>query len=295
VNMPKQAPPHKNGLGAPTISSPADSVPSQPSAAGDVELSSPPAAFVAGRLLQEECGILVLTGSGIETDPLGLRPFAIEPNISHALAALVACTGGALVTTNITDAALLSMPIEHRHVAFTAPHGTMCDQKDLTRGAKCRRRRPRCHRDLGLALLSGRGVFTEIPVTVGDDDPNLVETRKAAAAPHLTTLLIMGNSIIKSSNGRALNFLSEMCAVQRVVFVNPDSSRVPTRIKTELQLWGLPGDFDVQCVHQTATAFAEEVLSLHRLRERCEGWVAIEEVGRIISVHSHFCMVPIFQ
>ena len=34
---------------------------------------------------------------------------SIEPNIVHALGALVACRGGALVTTNMTDATLLAM------------------------------------------------------------------------------------------------------------------------------------------------------------------------------------------
>ena len=119
------------------------------------------------------CGVFMLIGAGIEMD-------GIEPNVCHALAALVACTGGVLVSTNITDAMLLALPVEHPKAAFVAPHGTMCDQQ-LGRGLQ--RRRPRSHGELGLPLLEGRSVYTKIPITVDDTDPNVQECRRAAASP----------------------------------------------------------------------------------------------------------------
>jgi hypothetical protein len=237
------------------------------------------AALIAGQLEgAAECssGVLMLTGAGIEVDASGRSPWDIEPNICHALGALVASTGGVLVTTNITDATLLAMPAEQPTAAFVAPHGTMCDQKN----GKVERRRPRSFSQLGLPLLKGRRVYTEIPRTVEHDDPNVLDTRRAAAAPHLRTLLIMGNSLIKSSNGRALNFLSAMTAVERVVFVNPDTSRVSSEIEETLSGWKLPGTPHVVCVHSTGAAFAEQVLAQRGLRQRCAGWVAPAEVAR---------------
>ena len=228
-----------------------------------------PSRLIAAHLVRSDGGVLMLTGAGIEMD-------SIAPNVCHALGALVSCTGGALVTTNITDATLLAMPDEH-DTSFVAPHGTMCDQK-----GRVQRRRPRSYAELELPLLGERGVYTEIPITVDPNDPNVLDTRRAAAAPQLKTLLIMGNSIIKKSNGRALNFLEAATAIDRVIFVNPDTSRVASDIQEELRLWGLRGKPEVACVHSTGVAFADEVLSqLQReLRERCTRWVAPAEVAR---------------
>ena len=94
-------------------------------------------------------------------------------------------------------------------------------------------------------------------------------------------MVIMGNSLIKKSNAKALNFFSAVSArVERVVFVNPDASRAATDVQEELRLWGLGGRPRVQCVHSTAEAFTEQVLAQHGLRAQCAEWVAPAEVAR---------------
>ena len=213
---------------------------------------------------------------------------AIEPNISHALGALVACSGGEWVTTNITDATLLTLP-DDDSAKFSAPHGTLCDQRAKGRDlVHCDRRRQRSFGQLRDPLLNGRGVFIEIPVTVDDKDPNVTDTRCAAAQDHLKTLVVIGNSILKSTNGRALNFLSAMESCENVVFVNIDESRTEKCLLSDLDGWGLdckkPEGSHVRFEHvcQTAVAFSEGVLGMlsHDVRQRCEAWVSPDEVQR---------------
>ena len=261
--------------------------PAQPARPASPATSGPPqwqGHTSIARLLQRACPILMLTGAGLEMDSNGI---SIEPNVAHALGALVACTGGALVTTNITDATLLAMPQEQPDAKFTAPHGTMCDQRSKARDpTKCKRRRPRSYNQLNEELMTGRGVFTEVPIKVEDTDPNVVDTHRAAAQLHLTTLIIVGNSIVKSSNGKALNFLSELKGVSRVLFVNPDTDRPEAMLRGQLEGWGLPKPAPiVECIAETATEFAETVLRdtslLHSVeRQQCESAVKKPEVKR---------------
>ena len=54
------------------------------------------------------------------------------------------------------------------------------------------------------------------------------------------TLLIMGSSIVKATNGRALHFLDSAPGISRVIFVNPDPSRLVANVASDLGGWGLP-------------------------------------------------------
>ena len=52
----------------------------------------------------------------------------------------------------------------------------------------------RSYAELELLRLDDRYVYTEVPIAARDDDPKVLETRQAAAAKQLTTLLIMANT-----------------------------------------------------------------------------------------------------
>ena len=69
------------------------------------------------------------------------------------------------------------------------------------------RRRPRCAADSALQpLLTGRRLCAPLPVQdVRDADPNMVDARRAATGK--TTLLVLGSSLLKATNGRSLHFL----------------------------------------------------------------------------------------
>ena len=210
---------------------------------------------------------------------------------SHRLCALICARGGAHVTTNFSGVQLLAQPHEpeKNSISFVAVHGTLFDQQQGREGAGGWRR-PRCRAQADMPLLKGRGLTVPIPVgPVKDKDPNMVEAR--AAAKGRTVMLILGNSLAKPTNGRALHFLDAAKSISRVIFVNIDSSRNGSQIEEELEGWGLPVRAQVVCVAMGAEEFADAVLKSAadaaqpaQLRddvERSRAWVQQEKVDEM--------------
>jgi len=247
------------------------------------------AAHEVAQMLRTGSKILVVTGAGVEYDLHNLNP-----NLCHRLCAVVAATGGAHVTTNISGVQLLSQPNEQerKHISFVAVHGILHDQQKGRAGSRgCVWRRPRCKSDAHQQpLLQGRRITVPIPVgSVEDDDLNYVDAR--ASAKRKTFLLIVGSSLAKPTNGRALCFLDAADNVERVIFVNIDSSRDSTAIAEALQGWGLPVRAQVTCVAMMGEAFADAVLNfaaeasqpaqLREVVERSKHWVQMEKVDEM--------------
>jgi hypothetical protein len=228
-----------------------------------------PAATEIARLLasRDASSVLVVTGAGIEADLTDLNP-----NAAHALCALISERGGGHVTTNFSGVQLLAQPgpsdVSHR-AGFVAVHGTIYDQ--VGRGGKAGRRRPRCLDDAErqpLLPIGARHRRVPIPTQdVRDGDPNVVDARKVACAAGRKTLLIMGSSLIKATNGRALHFLDAAPDISRVIFVNLDPSRTAASVTSDLAGWGLPQlqrgvatPASVDCVVMKAAEFAAAVV-----------------------------------
>lgn len=242
----------------------------------------------------DAASILVVTGAGIEPDLTDLNP-----NAAHALCSLICKLGGGHVTTNFSGVQLLAQPERTDNdpmgAAFVAVHGTIYDQ-EAGRGGKAGRRRPRCLADAADQPLLKSERLRRVPIPtqdVKDNDPNVVDARNAASGHGLVrrkTLLIMGSSIIKATNGRALHFLDAAPYISRVIFVNPDPSRVAADVASDLAGWGLsqlrPGlaaPAKVECVLMKANEFAEAVLArteVASLRDCCARWIAPDKVAR---------------
>jgi hypothetical protein len=125
---------------------------------------------------------------------------------------------------------------------------------------------------------------------IKDDDPNMIDARQAVVGK--TTLIIMGSSILKSTNGRALHFL-DACDVKRVVFVNPDTTRVHDQVKDDLRGWGLAGEFHLECMTMAAGDFAEAVLrsaGMETLHQRCMRWI---QPAKVNSMRRRFPLPPV--
>ena len=243
--------------------------------------------------------VLVVTGAGVEREEL-------VPNSVHALCSLISAHGGAHVTTNFSGVQLLAQPDgQHDDVQFVAVHSTIYDQ-EAGRQGRGGRRRPRCllHATTH-PVLQASGRVVPIPTQdVRDDDPNMVDAR--LAAKKRTTLLILGSSLIKSTNGKALNFLDSAQDVSRVIYVNPDPSRSHACVLSDLSGWGLPKlqnkgpltkkqrlvvplstadplTATVECVMIGACEFAEAVLGspgMEKIRGDCARWIAPDKVCR---------------
>eukprot|EP00751_Fragilariopsis_kerguelensis_P003834 CAMPEP_0170829924 /NCGR_PEP_ID=MMETSP0733-20121128/48950_1 /TAXON_ID=186038 /ORGANISM="Fragilariopsis kerguelensis, Strain L26-C5" /LENGTH=267 /DNA_ID=CAMNT_0011194979 /DNA_START=26 /DNA_END=827 /DNA_ORIENTATION=+ len=227
------------------------------------------AAHEVAQMLQTGSKILVVTGAGVEYE-LG----NLNPNLCHRLCALVAATGGAHVTTNISGVQLLSQPNEQErnHISFVAVHGILYDQQK-GRDGRGGWRRPRCKSDAHQQpLLQGRGITVPIPVgRVEDDDLNYVDAR--ASAKRKTFLLIEAAPWQSQPTGEI------------------DSSRDGTAIAEALEGWGLPVRAPVTCVAMEGEAFAEEVLQfaaeasqpaqLREVVERSKHWVQMEKVDEM--------------
>jgi hypothetical protein len=255
----------------------------------------PAAAEEVARLLvgRDAASILVVTGAGIEPDLSDLNP-----NAAHALCALIVEGGGGHVTTNFSGVQLLAAP-EHGDMSsdtkskkFVAVHGTLYDQEAGRRG-KGGRRRPRCLEDAEsqpLLPTSTRNRRVPIPTKdVDNKDPNVLDAQEVAKKGR-KTLLVMGSSLIKATNGRALHFLDKAPDISRVIFVNPDRSRVVADVASDLDGWGLPQlgpgiatPASVECVQMKAEEFAEAVLQcpdMADLRDTCYRWIAPDKVAR---------------
>ena len=261
----------------------------------------PPAATEVARLLarRDPASILVVTGAGIEPDLTDL-----SPNAAHALCALIAEGGGGHVTTNFSGVQLLAQPGPNdmrSKVGFVAVHGTIYDQK-AGRGDKAVRRRPRCLADAECQpLLPSKTRHRHVPIPtqdVKDDDPNVVDARVVAVSGR-KTLLVMGSSLIKATNGRALHFLDKAPDISRVIFVNPDRARAVPHVVSDLAGWGLPQlrrgiatQASVECVLMKAAEFAEAVLDcpeISDLRDTCYSWIA---PGKVAHCRTLFKLPP---
>ena len=236
---------------------------------------------IATAVVDAPSTLLVFSGAGAEPDLDEL-----EPNSVHALCSLVCSRGGAHVTANFSGVQLLGQPHEEAlqdSAKFVAVHGTIYDQLE-GRGHAARRRRPRCAADSQVPMLHGRSTSVPIPMQdVKDGDPNMRDARDAAAGK--ATLLVLGSSALKATNGRSLHFLDAADKCRRVVFVNPDRSRSARLVADDLGGWGLPrlrrghpSPPPVECAHMDANEFARRVLGTAAmtaagLREQCMRWV----------------------
>jgi hypothetical protein len=128
---------------------------------------------------------------------------------------------------------------------------------------------------------------------VKDDDPNMVDARQAVVGK--TTLIIMGSSILKATNGRGLHFLDACNAkqVKQVIYVNTDPNRVHDQVYDDLTGWGLPGGFVLKCIAMAADQFAEAVLNsagMEVLRQRCMRWI---EPAKVNGMRQRFPLPPV--
>lgn len=256
---------------------------------------------VARLVLTAPQRLMIVSGAGVECNL-----DALEPNESHALCSLICSLGGTHVTTNFSGVALLAQPenvpldsmakTPFSSKPFVAVHGTLYDQVQ-GRGAAAVRRRPRCAADTDTQpLLRGlRPTSVPIPMQdVRDDDPNMIEARCAAARKG--TVLILGSSLHKATNGRSLHCLDAASECRRVIFVNPDASRTAAAVADDLGGWGLPAlrrghahPAAVDCAAVDAVGFAAQVLAAHvqvdgksmaELRAHCLAWIAVDKVRR---------------
>ena len=231
---------------------------------------------IATAIVSHPSTLLVFSGAGTEPDLDDLNP-----NSVHALCALICSRGGAHVTANFSGLQLLAQPHDQglEDIAFVAVHGTIYDQLE-GRGHMARRRRPRCTSASKVPLLRGRSITVPIPMQdVKDSDPNVQDARDAAAGGR-ATLLVIGSSVLKATNGRSLHFLDAAKDCRRVVFINPDRSRTARLVGDDLRGWGLPPQLgqSVECAHVDAQTFARcvldhEAVAAAGLREQCLRWV----------------------
>ena len=238
-------------------------------------------AEIAAAVVSTPSTLLVFSGAGAEPDLDDLNP-----NCVHALCSLVCSRGGAHVTTNFSGVQLLAQPHDEgleNSAKFVAVHGTIYDQLE-GRGQAAKRRRPRCASDMKVPMLHGRSTTVPIPMQdVKDSDPNMRDARDAAAGK--TTLLVIGSSALKATNGRSLHFLDAAKDCRRVVFINPDRSRTARLVGDDLSGWGLPqlrrghqSPALVDCAHIDARTFARRVLdadamSAAGLRDQSMRWI----------------------
>ena len=237
--------------------------------------------------------ILLVTGAGVEdvNEPV--------PNYVHAMCSLILARGGAHVTTNISGVQLLAQPDDEQIALkpFVAVHGLLYDQKE---GRVGKLRRPRCLGDAEThPMLVGRSRRVPIPTQdVSDNDINVIEARQSAVGR--TVLVIMGNSLAKSSNGRALNFLAAARDVSHVIFINTSVDGGEARVRSDLSGWGLANLENgsasptvVECLQMDAVMFAKSVLEsegMDCMRRMCLHWISSEKVRRFRQI---FLLPPV--
>jgi hypothetical protein len=209
--------------------------------------------------------LVIVTGSGIEMDDNG--GYDVEPTMAHALCAYNVSRGGSYVTTNITDTALLTMPETQPDAMYVAVHGTLMDIKG-GRGTNSLHHRPRSFRDLemmqGMVPSCGRGVISPIPTgrphdKLEDDDPNLLDACRVLSCDSNDTLLIIGNSLLTSTNGMVMRFLSFGKGIRYLVYVDPQA-RDLNSLERDLSKYGLPVGIEVHHIVEKADSFVDRLI-----------------------------------
>ena len=225
-----------------------------------------------------------MTGSGIEIettsgsdyddgdgDGKGVVNYSIQPTIAHAFTSYNRIKGGVYITTNITDTALLTMSQDEPDISFIAIHGTLLD---LVKGRNTRKihHRPRSYNNLIKMAgnipdkVQGNFVSSPIPTGIGrdvllDDDPNLNDARTAISKPNINTLMIMGNSLLKATNGMVVRFVSSgKSNIRQVIMIDPDENRNAESVKEALIGYGLSNKIEVHYVIGKANTFVNQVI-----------------------------------
>jgi hypothetical protein len=228
--------------------------------ASDGILASEVPMVLLGRDLSD---VLVLTGAGIELN--------FRPTITHALVTAILCRGGKCITTNLTPIFPLLFSPESA-LTFVAVHGLITD---VVQG---RGKRSISHRIRGpISKESGaideqyrgsegnwKGSAVFIPKRVEEHDINLVEARAMAGGASFKVLLILGQSLDKLSNGRGLNWLTNVRSdLGHVVFVNPDETITEDILREKLRGWGLKMNSKMKLtrIHASADAFSKDVIN----------------------------------
>ena len=215
--------------------------------------------------------LLILTGSGIEMNDDGSPN--ITPTITHGFCSLNVSQGGGLVTTNITDLALVTMSSESPDSEFAAIHSTVFDAFK-GRAQNIKYHMPRSLNNLLCmninSFLNGRSdIVSPIPTGMGQDvlkdsDRNMIHARKIASSNEYTTMLIMGNSLSPTTNGRAMDFLSSVPkSLIDVIIVDPKLTYTPTyieNIRNNLIAYGLQQYITLRIIESTANAFIKTTL-----------------------------------
>ena len=209
--------------------------------------------------------MLCVSGSGIEME-------RISPNLTHALIVKLGMQGCGILTTNVTDSFLLTI---NPPIKFVAVHATLLDvAKGRKDHAMHHRLREGVSSDSNYCIPpyfkenEWRGSICPVPITLEDDDVNMLEARAMAKSP--THLLVIGNSLNKATNAKGLNFLEDAKRIREVLIVNPDTNMNVDKWKAILVTWGMSPDIEVWLEQATAEDFTKRVIGACSESERKE-------------------------
>lgn len=98
---------------------------------------------------------------------------------------------------------------------------------------------------------------------------NFVEACQLAKSGVLKILIIIGQSLDKTTNGRGLNWLCEAHSIQRVIYVNPDLTATDDIVCGKLNGWGLDmSGRHFLSVKATADGFTNELLERMSVKQK---------------------------
>ena len=202
--------------------------------------------------------VLILAGAGMESIDYLL------PSKTHALCMFIVLLKGHLITTNITDSFLLTVP--DKDLSFVAVHSLLVDLV-MKKDGKVQHRRLRSKVDQINGKISPefknidfRGAMCPIPKTVTDNDVNLIEARNLGSREEVKTLFILGSSLNKATNARGLTWLENSIHIVKVIFVNNDMSWTVPRLRETLNGWGIKQHIEIVLICLAVDDFTDFVL-----------------------------------
>jgi hypothetical protein len=162
--------------------------------------------------------VLILSGAGVEPD--------FQLTVTHALVAYMLSHNGRCITTNVSPLLNLVIPHAQPPVSFIAVHSLLTDVTQGRGGARISHHRLRSSICTSIPDSFKKnewfGSRCPIPITIQEDDVNFVEACQLAKSGALKILIVIGQSLDKTTNGRGLNWLRDAHSIERVIYVNPD-------------------------------------------------------------------------
>ena len=141
--------------------------------------------------------VLILSGAGVEPD--------FHLTATHALVAYMLAHNGRCITTNVSPLLNLVIPHAQPPVSFVAVHSLLTDVTQGRGGARISHRlRSSICTSIPDSFKKNEwfGSRCPIPITIQEDDVNFVEACQLAKSGVLKILIVIGQSLDKTTNGR---------------------------------------------------------------------------------------------